>query len=119
MDVRQLDKTRFLEQSNRKDQLSRSSKKSAKKQDNKAQIDDARLKEACADFEGVLLNFMFQSMKKTVPGKGIFSGSHQKDMYESMFYQEISTKFARDRGIGIGDALYRQLKGKLDGPEKK
>jgi flagellar protein FlgJ len=117
MDIRQLDKTRFLEQSTHKDQLSRPQKKSAKKQDNKAQIEDARLKKACSDFEGVLLNFMFQSMKKTVPGKGIFSGSQQKDMYESMFYQEISTKFARDRGIGIGDALYRQLKGKLDGPQ--
>ncbi len=119
MDVRQLDKTRFLEQTNRKDQLNRSNKKPAKRQDNKTQIDDARLKKACSDFEGVLLNFMFQSMKKTVPGKGIFSGSQQKDMYESMFYQEISTKFARDRGIGIGDALYRQLKGKLDGPKEK
>jgi len=119
MDVRQLDKTRFLEQSNRKDQLNRSNKKPTKKQDNKAQIDDARLKKACSDFEGVLLNFMFQSMKKTIPGKGIFSGSQQKDMYESMFYQEISTKFARDRGIGIGDALYRQLKGKSDGPQEK
>ncbi len=119
MDVRQIDKTRFLEQSNRKDQLNRSNKKSAKKQDNKAQIEDARLKKACSDFEGVLLNFMFQSMKKTVPGKGIFSGSQQKDMYESMFYQEISTQFARDRGIGIGDALYRQLKGKLDDPQEK
>jgi len=119
MDVRQLDKTRFLEQSNRKDQLNRSNKKTVKKQDNKAQIDDSRLKKACSDFEGVLLNFMFQSMKKTVPGKGIFSGSQQKDMYESMFYQEISTKFARDRGVGIGDALYRQLKGKLDGPQEK
>ena len=119
MDVRQIDKTRFLEQSNRKDQLNSSNIKSAKKQDNKAQIDDARLKKACSDFEGVLLNFMFQSMRKTVPGKGIFSGSHQKDMYESMFYQEISTQFARDRGIGIGDALYRQLKGKLDDPQEK
>ena len=119
MDIRQLDKTRFLEQSNRKNHLSRSNKKSAKKQDNKAQIEDAKLKKACSDFEGVLLNFMFQSMKKTVPGKGIFSGSQQKDMYESMFYQEISNKFARDRGIGIGDALYRQLKGKLDDPQEK
>ena len=119
MDVRQLDKTRFLEQSTRKDQLNRSNKKPAKRQDNKTQIDDARLKKACSDFEGVLLNFMFQSMKKTVPGKGIFSGSQQKDMYESMFYQEISNKFASDRGIGIGDALYRQLKGKLDDPQEK
>ena len=119
MDVRQLDKTRFLEQTNRKDQLNRSNKRTVKKQDNTTHIGDARLKKACSDFEGVLLNFMFQSMKKTVPGKGIFSSSHQKDMYESMFYQEISTKFARDKGIGIGDALYRQLKGKLDDPQEK
>lgn len=119
MDVRQLDKMRVLERSNHNDPLNRLNKKTRKNPNPRARIDDVRLKKACADFEGVLLNFMFQSMKKTVPGKGIFSGSHQKQMFESMFYQEISTKFARERGIGIGDALYRQLKGKLDGPEEK
>ena len=117
MDIRQLRKTQFPEPTSQKDRMNHPNKKSERKQDNKARIEDARLKQACSDFEGVLLNFMFQSMRKTVPGNGIFSGSHQKDMYESMFYQEISTKFARDRGIGIGDALYRQLKGKLDDPQ--
>ena len=119
MDVRQLNKTRYLEQSNHKDRSSSLKKKTEKNKKNKLQIDDAKLKRACADFEGILLNFMFQSMKKTIPGKGVFGSSHQKELYESMFYQEISTKFARQRGLGVGEALYQQLKGKLNDPQKE
>ena len=119
MDIRQMAKTKFLDQSNPKDSVNRSNQNALKKQNPKAQMDDARLKKACADFEGILLNFMFQSMRKTIPGKGIFDSSHQKETYESMFYQEISAQFARDRGIGIADALYRQLKGKLDDSQKQ
>ena len=96
MDVRQFDKMRILDQSNRNDRLNRVKKKALKNPNPRARVDDTKLKEACADFEGVLLNFMFQSMKKTIPGKGVFGGSHQTQMYESMFYQEISTKFAKN-----------------------
>ena len=72
-------------------------------------FENVRLKNACSDFEGIFINFMFQSMKKTLPGDGLFGGSHQKEMYDAMFLQEISTKLAKERGMGIGDALYRQI----------
>lgn len=68
------------------------------------------LKQACADFEAVLLNSMFQSMRKTLTGDDIFGHSFQKEIYESMFDQQISTDIARGKGMGIGEALYRQLK---------
>jgi flagellar protein FlgJ len=71
---------------------------------------DERLKKACADFEGIFLNFMLQTMKKTLPGDAIFGKSHQREIYDTLFYQEISSKLARERGMGIGDALYRQLR---------
>jgi flagellar protein FlgJ len=71
--------------------------------------DDSRLKQACADFESVLLNYMFQSMKKTVGESGLFDDSFQKDMYESLFFENISRKIAEERGMGIGESLYRQL----------
>lgn len=75
---------------------------------------DAKLRKACADFEGVLLQYMFESMKKTVGEGGVFGGGAQQRMYESMFIQEVSATLARKSGIGIGDALYRQLKGRED-----
>jgi peptidoglycan hydrolase FlgJ len=70
---------------------------------------DAKLKRACADFEGILLNYMFESMRKTVGEGGVFGNSFQKNMYESMFTQEVSTFMARGKGAGLGEALYRQV----------
>jgi flagellar protein FlgJ len=81
--------------------------------------DDTTLKEACADFESVLLNHMFQAMKKTVGDGGLFGGSFRKDMYESLFFERISQKIAETRGVGIGDSLYRQLSAALGDSERK
>jgi flagellar protein FlgJ len=71
--------------------------------------ENRKLKTACNDFEAILVQFMFKSMKKTVPETGFLGGGYQQDMYESMFFQEVATKLARERGFGIGEALYRQL----------
>lgn len=75
---------------------------------------DSKLRNACADFEGVLLQYMFETMKRTVGEGGVFGGSVRQEMYESMFIQEVSATLARDRGVGLGDALYRQLKRRED-----
>jgi len=71
---------------------------------------DRKLKTACEDFEATLIQYMVKSMKKTIPGKGFFGNSFQQGMYESYYFQEVATKMARDGGIGIGDAMYRQLR---------
>jgi Rod binding domain-containing protein len=76
---------------------------------------DKELQKVCADFESVLLNYMFQAMKKTVGDGGLFGDSFRKDMYESLFFEKISQKFAEARGVGIGEALYRQLSAKTKG----
>ncbi|MBW1960461.1 MAG: rod-binding protein [Deltaproteobacteria bacterium] len=73
---------------------------------------DQKLKRACEDFEAILIQFMFKSMKKTIPGGSFFGNGYQQDIYESLFFQEIATKMARERGLGISEALYRQLKHK-------
>lgn len=75
---------------------------------------DMKLRKACADFEGIMLQYMLESMQKTVGEGGVFGDSPQKRMYESMFIQEISATLAREKSLGFGDALYRQLKGKCD-----
>ena len=68
-----------------------------------------KLKRACEDFEAILIQFMFRSMKKTIPGGSFFGNGYQQDIYESLFFQEIATKMARERGLGISETLYHQL----------
>jgi flagellar protein FlgJ len=79
--------------------------------------DNSELKKACADFEGVLLNYMYQAMKKTVGDGGLLGGGFRKDMYESLFFEKISQEIAETRGIGIGDSLYRQLSADIEDSE--
>lgn len=76
--------------------------------------ENGELKKACEDFESVLLNYMFQSMKKTVGDSGIFGESFQRNMYESLYVEKISEKIAEERDLGLGDALYRQLAADLE-----
>ena len=70
---------------------------------------DEELRKACADFEAILLDRMFQAMRSTLPADGIFGGSHQRDIFESMYYQELATRIAHGKGLGTGEALFRQL----------
>ena len=74
---------------------------------------DDRLKQACSDFEAIFLNLMVQTMKKTIPEGGVLGKSHQSEVYDDMFFQEISTQLARERGLGIGDAMYRQVRRRM------
>ena len=83
--------------------------------DSRLNLMDAQLKKTCADFEGILLNYMFEAMRKTVGEGGVFGNSFQKNMYESMFTQEVSTTLARGKGVGLGKALYRQVSGRTKG----
>ncbi len=79
------------------------------------QQDQAKLRQACADFEAVLLNQMFESMRSSLSGKDIFGGSLAREIYDSMYYQQISEDIARSgNNAGLGEALYRELKDKVE-----
>ena len=80
----------------------------------KSAEENGTLQKACTDFESVLLNYMFQSMKKTVGDGGIFGESFQRNMYESLYIEKISEKIAEERDLGLGDNLYHQLTARLE-----
>ena len=72
--------------------------------------DDAKLKKACQDFEAVFTSYMLKTMRSTVPQdtSGVFG--NQREIYDSMFDQALSTEISQSRKpLGIGDALYREL----------
>ncbi|MDY6823444.1 MAG: rod-binding protein [Thermodesulfobacteriota bacterium] len=68
-----------------------------------------RLKKACVDFESVLMNMMFQAMRKTVPKDGLFGDSLQQDIFNSMYYQKLAQGGAEGEGLGLAATLYDQL----------
>lgn len=84
--------------------------KQASKKEERQKAENEKLKTACQDFESLLINQMFEAMRKTLPGDSIFGDSLGRSIYESMYYQELSTKISRgDSRLGIADQLYRQL----------
>ena len=71
--------------------------------------DDKKLKEACRDFESILLNQMLSAMRKAIPKDGLFKKSLCMDIYESMYDQYLSKEIAQEKGIGMRDMLYKDL----------
>jgi peptidoglycan hydrolase FlgJ len=68
-----------------------------------------RLKKACADFESIFIRQIFQSMRQTLPEGGFIKGGPEKEIFQSLFDEELSKKIAGGRGWGLGEMLYKQL----------
>ena len=75
---------------------------------------EKELKEACQGFEAIFLNTMIKSMRKTLPGDGLFKDSNGMDIYKSMYDQYLADEMSKSRtSIGVKDFLYQQLKDSL------
>ena len=69
------------------------------------------LKGAAKQFEALFMNMVLKSMREATPQEGLFD-SQQSRMYTSMLDQQLSQTLS-SRGIGLADALFRQLSTKL------
>ena len=70
---------------------------------------DEELKEACESFESYYVQRLFKEMRKTVPDGGLFEKSNAGEIYSEMLGEEYSKIISEGHGIGIADALYKQL----------
>ncbi|MBW2599409.1 MAG: rod-binding protein [Deltaproteobacteria bacterium] len=73
------------------------------------EIDEEKLKKACADFESIFISYMLKTMRRTIPQSGLnkFPG---KDIYTTMIDQKVAEDLAkRGGGIGLQEMLLRQL----------
>lgn len=70
---------------------------------------EQELKKVCRDFESIFINYMMQTMRKTVPKSGFFGDSLGIDIAESMYFDVLSRELSKERGIGLADMLYDQL----------
>lgn len=67
------------------------------------------LKKVCHDFESIFINYMMQSMRKTIPKSGFLGDSLGIDMAESMYFEVLSQELSKEQGIGLANMLYDQL----------
>jgi flagellar protein FlgJ len=74
--------------------------------------DEAKLKQACRDFEAIFISDMMKKMRKTVPESGLISGGRAEEIFRDMRDDEISKDMSKSGGIGLSDMLYNELSGK-------
>ncbi len=73
---------------------------------------DENLRQVCQDFESIFISYMLKSMRKTIPKTDLIQDKTSYDIYTSMMDDEIANAIAKGQGIGLADAIYRQLKEK-------
>lgn len=74
-----------------------------------------RLKKATKEFESFFVLHMLKAMRATIPESDLLEGGLGKDIYTSMFDQELSQRIAGSSSQSLGEVLYRTLEKHIDG----
>ncbi|MDP1627102.1 rod-binding protein [Parvibaculum sp.] len=70
---------------------------------------DRRAWETAQDFEAQFVSTLFQSMYQGVGEDDPFSGGPGETMFRSMLVDQYGKQMAQSGGIGIADAVYREM----------
>jgi flagellar protein FlgJ len=70
----------------------------------------AKLKNACSDFEAIFINNMLKSMRTAVSEDGIFENSNEHQIIQSMFDENLAISMAKGGGMGLGKMLFKSFK---------
>lgn len=70
---------------------------------------DAKLRQACADFESIFIYFVLKSARKSIPENGLVDSSHESEIYKSMLDEQMAQSVAKGGGMGLGQLLYEKL----------
>ena len=77
--------------------------------------ENKKLRQACSDFEALLLNKLVSSMRESLPEGGLFEKSFGEKMFQSMHDEELSRQMASGRGTGMGELLYQKINRQVNG----
>ena len=67
------------------------------------------LQQVAKQFEGVFLQMMLKSMREASFGNPLFDNDNSK-LYRDMFDKQISLNMSEQKGIGLAEALVRQMR---------
>ncbi|MCL1924594.1 MAG: rod-binding protein [Defluviitaleaceae bacterium] len=72
--------------------------------------DTSALRDAAIQMESLFIYQMFQAMRRTVPEpQGLFERSNAEVIFTQMLDEEKAKVMAQAGGVGIADAIYREL----------
>lgn len=71
--------------------------------------DQKELKNACKQFEGIMLNILYKQMKATINRSDLFEADPGSEIFESMLDESLMEKASQISNFGLADSLYKQL----------
>lgn len=71
--------------------------------------DVRKAREVAEDFEAVFLSQMMEPMFKGISTDGIFGGGQGDKIFRSLLIQEYGKIMARAGGVGLADAVMKQI----------
>jgi Rod binding domain-containing protein len=71
--------------------------------------DSEAAREAAVEFEAVFLSEMLSPVFEDLESDGLFGGGSGERIYRSLLVQEIGRSMARAGGVGIADAVQREM----------
>ena len=71
--------------------------------------DAAKAKQTAQDFEAQFLSQMIEQMFSGVSTSGLFDGGNGEKMFRSMLFDQFGKVLARAGGVGIADAVQREI----------
>jgi Rod binding domain-containing protein len=77
----------------------------------------AEQEKAATDFEALLLHQMLNSMWATVEQSSAVEKSHEEKLYRDMLNEALAQSLAKERSIGIKDAILQDMQ-KLENGEE-
>ena len=80
--------------------------------------DKEKLQKACKDFESLMLNMMFKQMRSTVTKSDLVENSMARETFESMMDEELAKKASEGRGVGLSEALFKNLSKNMENTYK-
>ncbi|RLA98626.1 MAG: hypothetical protein DRG32_00970 [Deltaproteobacteria bacterium] len=68
-------------------------------------------REACAQFEALLIQKLLEAMDRTVPRSTLFPRKRAEEFYRLMWYEAVAEEVAKEGGVGLGERLLQYLQG--------
>ena len=72
--------------------------------------EEKNLRRVCAEFESIFLTYLLKSRRGTIAEGGVLGNSHESQMVQSMFDENLAMGIARNGGMGLADMLYERLR---------
>ena len=82
-------------------------------------VEDAKLKEACQQFESLFIQQLFKESRQGLASLSGEQRSFGREVYEGWQDEQYARAMSSSGGIGLADMLYRQLSGTILPPARR